>query len=166
MAKLHELPPLPGTQQSENDEVAPNVDITVLAGLPDHRQSKRLNVRVKNVGSEVFEITGAELKWEYDPPRWGEKLAGKPQVAEAGGSITFRAATVGCQVPPDSETVMWIDAFDSPVLVALLADDVPDDKIEIKVYTKTGFVFKVFGEEVPSVVREVARNALEHEHRR
>jgi hypothetical protein len=161
-AKRHALPPLPEPPQEQPVEV----EISVTATAPDQLGSKRLEVLLTNTGQLPFNVLGATLKWEYSSPRWRKSEPGELQVAEIEGAITFTSTCRENLLKPARTITFLLDARRTGVLTALLADDVTDEGISIVVYRENGLAWKVFGDNVPDAVREVARNALEFEHRK
>jgi hypothetical protein len=163
VAKLYQLPKIdPPTNKSTEPS---NVSIMVATTNSSVDRSKLLEVRFKNLGPNVLQPRYAHVEWSYEPFREMPNEPGEPKVMESGGSISLKRDDPHQILSPNDTTVFYLSSRDpfAQVIVAVLADDVPDEQLRVKV-SASRWLWTASSEEVPNAIREFARAVL-HEMR-
>lgn len=156
-AKLHQPPKIDPPPKEEPS----NVSIIVTIANSGINMPKRLEVRFKNLGPHDLHPQSAHVEWCYEPPRKMYSEPGKPKVMESGWSIPLRCDKPLQILTPNSEIVFFLSSRDSfaQAIVAVLAKDIPSDKLQVKV-NASRWQWTAFGDEIPNTIREFAQMIL------
>jgi hypothetical protein len=155
---------LPGTESNKADETSLEgikVEVRASATKPPGMSCERLEVTFKNQSDKPVSLMGAELAWTYTPPRKVPTQPGKPSVAETGGNVTLSALSKANPLGPGEEALFILDEDMSVFLVELARGDVRDGDISIKFATQGRMGWTASMDEIPSVVRAVAKAVVE-----
>lgn len=157
IAKQHQLPKI-----DSSEAVNPN-EVSILVATANSKVdgSKRLEIRFKNLGSHDLNLRSAHVEWCFNPPRETPKEPGEPQVAEVGGSISLKLEGTHPILKPNSEAVFFLGIHDplAQLIVEVLADDVPEDQLSVKI-SASRWKWIASGDEVPGAIREFAQAVL------
>ena len=154
----------PKRDTTEIEERLKQCDIEIGAAIkhgPAGR--KRLEIIFTNKSAIPIQLGGAEIKWEYDPPRW-QPIApdSKARVAQAGGSVNLAcSSSLESPIAPGDTAVFFVHDDIAGVLVETILGDVKDEDIKVVVYTDTQLGWSATADEIPETVREMARHIVE-----
>jgi hypothetical protein len=152
------LSPRPDTTSIEKALV--DCDVDIQAVVVQHATGKRLVVKFANRSAIPISLTHAEVAWRFEPPRGVPTNDVTCQVARAGGSATLNSSTaLANPIEPGVETEFYLAT--PGLLIDTLFADVPNEAIELRLFTNSRFVWTPFSDEIADAVREVARYALE-----
>jgi hypothetical protein len=158
-AKLHRPPHIESPTEQASEPSAISISVAVTASSIN--ASKRLEVRLKNLGPRDLDPQRATVEWNCHPPRELPNDPGEPRVAECGGSVSLQRDGPALALPPNDETVFFLGSQEplAQAVVAVLSDDVLDNQLRVTV-TASRYKWTAIGDEVSGAIREFARAVL------
>lgn len=124
---------------------------------------KRFEVEFVNRSKTPITLRGAEVKWDYDPPRWQPNAPNSDiKVAEAGGTVRL-SPNIDLKTPvaPGGTASFYLDDSMAGVLVETIVGDVKDKDIKVLLYTDTRIMWTATEDEIPQTIRDFARYVVE-----